>query len=164
MRYVVKLWTAWAGWKNGRKNSIFSFLYCFWPKEWEKVVPKVKFLVWEESAFLGQSNLHCVQSPRWFNDIFLPKDVWCIIIHHLFETQLSPKLPWGITSWFYRLRVVFRFVVMGFGGYFDFWGRMGLPRQLNVSIGWKQGFTVDSRKWLLFLQLLAKGWDIFSIS
>ena len=45
--------------KNVWKNSIFSFLYCFWPKEWEKVVPKVKFLVWEESAFLGQSNSEC---------------------------------------------------------------------------------------------------------
>ena len=47
---------AWAGWKNQWKNLIFTFLYCFWPKQWEKVVPKVKFLVWEESVFLGQSS------------------------------------------------------------------------------------------------------------
>ena len=55
MRYVVKLWMAWAGWKDQWKNLIFTFLYCFCPKQWEKVVPKVKFLVWEESTFLGQS-------------------------------------------------------------------------------------------------------------
>ena len=62
------------------------------------------------------------KSPKSFSD-------------HFSEAQPSPKLPWSITSRFYRLGVVFRFVVKGFGGWFDFWGHMGLPRQLNVYIG-----------------------------
>ena len=55
MRYVVKLWKAWTGWKYAWKFSKFNFLQCFRPKEWEKVVVDVIFSVWEDSTIVWVS-------------------------------------------------------------------------------------------------------------
>ena len=55
MRYVVKLWKAWTGWKYTSKFSKFNFLQCFKPKEWEKVVVYIIFSVWEDSTIVWVS-------------------------------------------------------------------------------------------------------------
>ena len=55
MRYVVKLWKAWTGWKYAWKFSKFNFLQCFRPKEWEKVVVNMIFSVWEDSTIVWVS-------------------------------------------------------------------------------------------------------------
>ena len=82
---------AWAGWKNQWKNLIFTFLYCFWPKQWEKVVPKVKFLVWEESTFLGQSTHYAYMTI----EIMVSKYIWMtkrLIVNKSWE------LAWGLKT------------------------------------------------------------------
>ena len=58
-----------------------------------------------------------------------------VLSYHFSQLQPSPKLIWGITPSFYRLGVIFRFVSMGFRGWFGISGHMDLPRQLNIYIG-----------------------------
>ena len=58
-------------------DKIFPFLvFCsaFDPKEWEKVVSKVKFLAWEESAFLGQSSAHGLVNSTFHALVRVVKD------------------------------------------------------------------------------------------